>query len=169
MKEKLIIVLAIIIVLGGIFFYANKKPAQTVKSPTPVATPTPNPANPTVKPTVTVSAGSVVGSVKSAKLGEYLTDTKGMTLYVFGDDKKLTSSCTGECLKMWPAFVYDQKNIASSTDLLSKRMNVIKRADGTYQYAYGEKPVYYYVGDTVSGDTKGNGLSNGKWSVVIIK
>jgi len=113
-------------------------------------------------------SGEVVGSVKSATLGEYLTDTKGMTLYVFADDKKLESSCTGTCLEMWPAFVFDNKDLKASTDTLSKRMNVIKRTDGTYQYAYGEKPVYYYAGDKNPGDTNGNGLNNGKWSIIVI-
>lgn len=116
---------------------------------------------------ISLVAGPVVGSVKSS-LGEYLTDTKGMTLYVYADDKKLKSSCAGDCLKKWPPFMYDDKGLELFTDVLSKRMNVIKRDDGSYQYAYGEKPVYYYAGDDKPGDTLGNGLNAGKWSIVPI-
>ena len=117
---------------------------------------------------INLTAGPVVGSVKSETLGEYLTDTKGMTLYVFSDDKKLQSVCKDACLQKWPPFAYDSKDPASFTDTLSKRMNVIERSDGAIQYAYGEKPVYYYVGDKAPGEVNGNGLNDGKWSIVVI-
>jgi predicted lipoprotein with Yx(FWY)xxD motif len=182
------IVLLIIILVGGVSLYRMNKEVSTnnventddTKTPTPVTDPlklaqtpkTPTATNPFI-PTkteakITINTGDVVGSVTSSILGEYLTDTKGMTLYVFADDKKLSSSCTGECLKNWPIFTYDNKKITDFKDLLSKRMNVIKRTDGTYQYAYGEKPVYYYIGDKVPGDITGNGMNSGKWSIITI-
>ena len=172
MNEKTIsIVVVVLVVIGGLAFYLSNTPSESNISDAGGVKDTTIPTKPkeaghTSSPVVT---GLIVGSVKSTKLGEYLTDNKGVTLYVSGDDKKLQSSCTGECLKNWPPFVFDNKNIASSTDLLSKRMNVIKRSDGTFQYAYGEKPVYYYVGDKNPGDTNGNGMNGGKWSVVVIK
>ncbi len=115
-----------------------------------------------------LTAGPIVGSVKSETLGEYLTDTKGATLYVFAADKKLESNCNGECAKTWMPFMYDNQDPSKFTDTLSKRMNTVKRMDGTYQYAYGEKPLYYYVGDQNPGEAKGNGMGEGKWSVVLI-
>lgn len=118
---------------------------------------------------INLVAGSVAGSVKSDSLGEYLTDTKGMTLYVNALDEKLKSTCIGSCLKQWPMFEYDNKTITVNTDTLSKRLTVFKRSDGTYQqYAYGGRPLYYYVGDVNPGDTSGLGLNKGQWSIVRI-
>ncbi len=162
MKEKIIsVIIVVLLFIAGLTLYLKKTPLY-VSSPLS-----------TIKEVVTnkdnagTVSGSIVGSKKSASTGEYLTDSKGLTLYVFADDGKLQSNCLGYCLKKWPAFAYDNKNLASSTDALSKRMNLIKRSDGTYQYAYGTQPVYYYSGDKVAGDT--NGLGGEKWTLVLIK
>ena len=90
-----------------------------------------------------------------------------MTLYI-GDDKKLESSCYDACAKMWPPFPYDNKSLTGATDPLLKNLNIVKRNDGTYQYAWGDKPLYYYESDVRSGDTNGNGIDM-VWSVVIVK
>ena len=103
----------------------------------------------------------------SEKVGGYLTDGKGMALYVFSDDKRLESTCYGTCAEKWPPFIYDHKQIASSSDTLTKKLNVIKRTDGTYQYAYGTEPIYHYVMDKNPGDTLGDG-QGGKWQVIKI-
>lgn len=114
-------------------------------------------------------AGRVVGYVKSEKLGNYLTDSSGMTLYTFADDKKLQSTCYGECAKNWMPFKWDTtQKWETLNDVQAKKMNAVKRSDGTYQTAYGEKPLYYYAGDTRPGDVNGNGLGGGKWSIVLI-
>jgi len=115
-----------------------------------------------------LNAGPVVGTVTSEALGTYLTDTEGRTLYVFADDKKLESVCEGQCLQNWPPFIYDNKDLASFPDMLSKRMNVIIAKDKKVQYAYGEKPLYYYKGDTKPGEVLGNGMGGGKWSIVLV-
>ena len=163
MKEKTIIIIVALVVVSVGFLYLNKLPTVNNSNINTVT------SKEIVKNTPQIEKKEIIASSKkSVSLGEYLTDTKDMTLYVSALDKRLQSSCVGDCLKTWPPFMYDNKNIASSTDMISKRMNVIKRSDGSFQYAYGEKPVYYYVGDKNPGDTNGNGLGSGKWSVVII-
>ena len=166
MKEKpiFIIILVVALVIVGALVYSQNKTA-------PSGNPTSTTNNTTKTTTTTKPADSktVVSSTKSAKYGDYLTDSKGITLYVSGDDKKLQSSCNDECAKTWLPFMYDSKDLASSTDKLGKRLNVIKRSDGSSQYAYGEKPLYYYSGDKNPGDMNGNGLNDGKWSIVTIQ
>lgn len=47
------------------------------------------------------------GAVKVArsdKVGRYLTDGKGMTLYVFKNDSPGQSACAGPCVAAWPIF-----------------------------------------------------------------
>ncbi|MEQ1678106.1 MAG: hypothetical protein ABL876_15470 [Chitinophagaceae bacterium] len=112
--------------------------------------------------------GPIVGVMQSPAFGNYLTDTKGRTLYVYGNDKKLESVCaTDECIKMWPPFIYDFKEVSSFDDILSRRMNVIPESKKIWpRYSYGEQPLYYYSGDKNPGDINGNGMENGKWSIV---
>lgn len=111
----------------------------------------------------------IVGSVKSASLGEYLTDKRGLTLYVYADDKKLQSTCSGDCLKLWLPAAFDPNDkVQLLTDTLSKKINAAKAGDGSVQYAFGDRPLYYFVGDFNPGDVNGNGLANGKWSIVPI-
>ncbi len=152
MKEKIISVLVVLLVLVGVGFYLNKMPER---------------GNGAVQ---TENKNVAAESRQSATLGEYLTDSKGMTLYVFADDPKLKRSCLGECAKIWPPFIYDNKDLRSFNDVLSRRMNVIfqNKEDSIIQYAYGEKPLYYYIGDKNVGETNGNGLNAGKWSIVLI-
>ena len=106
-----------------------------------------------------------VKSTTNRDLGQYLTDSKEITLYVFSEDKKLESTCRGDCAKKWPPFRYENQKISSSTDQLTGKLNVIKRSDGIYQYAYGIQPLYYYALDKTPGDTNGNGIDS-KWNIV---
>lgn len=148
------VLIAILVIVGGLELYnLNKNKTYVAESNT--------------TPKLDFVASSVVGFVKTSPSGGYLTDTKGMTLYTFADDGKLISNCKGDCLKMWPAYMYDTKNVLpSNDDSLSKKMNLFKTDTGK-QFAFGSKPVYYYIGDKIPGDTKGNGL-DGKWNMVPI-
>lgn len=163
MNQKIIIGIVLVLVLVGGGFLLNNR--YNIFKRTPVIVVPKNNGQ------EFVSMGNVVGSMKSASVGEYLTDTKGMTLYTFGDDKKLESVCFKECLENWTPFQYDGKNLASSTDLLSKRMNLIKRENNYYQYAYIERPLYYYDGDKNPGETNGMTVENiqNRWNLVLIQ
>ena len=92
--------------------------------------------------------------------GGILTDSKGMTLYTWDNDKTPgQSSCMGNCLKNWPALMApaDAKGMGDWT--------VITRNDGSKQWAYKGKPLYGWVKDQKPGDTTGNGFLNGAWHV----
>jgi predicted lipoprotein with Yx(FWY)xxD motif len=41
----------------------------------------------------------------------------------------------------------------------------VQRSNGSLQWAYRGKPVYYYTGDRAKGDARGNGLE-GVWHIV---
>ena len=89
-------------------------------------------------------------SVKMA--GGMLTDAKGMTLYTWDNDKTADkSSCNGMCVMNWPALK------AEAADKDMGEWKVITRDDGGKQWAYKGKPLYYWMGDTAAGDTKGDG------------
>jgi len=80
------------------------------------------------------------------------TDAKGMTLYTFDNDKEANkSACAGNCLNNWPVL----KAEASDKDMGDWK--VITRDDGSKQWAYKGKPLYYFAMDKAPGDKVGDG------------
>lgn len=81
-----------------------------------------------------------------------LTDAKGMTLYTWDNDKEANkSACVGMCIMNWPALTA----VADAID--AGEWKITTRPDGSKQWAYKGKPLYYWMGDTAAGDTKGEG------------
>ena len=87
-----------------------------------------------------------------------LVGSNGMTLYTFDKDAAGTgtSVCTGPCAQNWPPLVA-KAGTASSGDWA-----VIARDDGSKQWAYKGKPVYFWAKDQKPGDRTGDGV-NGIW------
>ncbi|HET6864220.1 MAG TPA: hypothetical protein VFH37_03440 [Candidatus Saccharimonadales bacterium] len=111
-------------------------PAATKKSPTKTTT----------------NTSSIIQTKTDSKLGQYLADSSGKPLYTYSQDTDNTSNCFGSCLTNWPAY----KATSSSTSLPAN-VGTITRSDGTVQYTYNKKPLYYFSGDT-SGTITGNGV-----------
>ncbi len=88
------------------------------------------------------------------KVGSYLTDEKGMSLYTFKKDSPGKSACAGDCVTRWPLF-YREK-IAAAGDLKASDFGTITRDDGQKQTSYKGMPLYYFVMDKAPGDTNGN-------------
>ena len=81
-----------------------------------------------------------------------LMDAKGMTLYTWDNDKEADkSACTGNCLMNWPRLT------AAATDKDTGDWKVITNADGSKQWSYKGKPLYYFVMDKAAGDKIGDG------------
>lgn len=101
-------------------------------------------------------AGSAVLLATSVFAAAGLTDPKGMTLYTFDKDTKDTSTCYDACAKNWPPYlVKDGKESGEG-------WTQAKRKDGSEQWVYDGKPLYYYAKDMKPGDAMGDGL-NGVW------
>jgi predicted lipoprotein with Yx(FWY)xxD motif len=101
------------------------------------------------------SAQEVPAPLKSAKagdLGAVLTGPNGMTLYTFGNDKEPgKSTCNGPCAENWPPF-----KPAAGVDAPKAPLGVIARDDGSKQYAWKGKPLYFWKNDKKAGDTTGH-------------
>ena len=80
----------------------------------------------------------------------------GMTLYTFDRDGMGSgkSACNGPCATNWPPLM------ASAGDSGSGDWSVITRDDGSRQWAYKGKPVYYWAKDAKPGDRTGDGFNN---------
>jgi len=99
--------------------------------------------------------------------GQFLVDSKGVTLYNFSDDVTGDSECTGGCLSMWPA-AYIPTPIFSG--VASTDFGEITRDDGSKQTTYKGFPLYYYSPTAngkveAAGSTQGDGIDN-EWFVV---
>jgi predicted lipoprotein with Yx(FWY)xxD motif len=91
-------------------------------------------------------------------VGSYLVDSKGMTLYNLKTDSQGMSTCTGECVGMWPEFYVEKITVPGG--LSASHFGTITRNDGKKQTTYKGMPLYYFTGDKEPGDTNGNGVYN---------
>ena len=48
---------------------------------------------------------------------------------------------------------------------MGKDWSTVKRRDGSLQWTYRDRPLYFYVGDKKTGDKTGDGIG-GKWHIV---
>ena len=92
--------------------------------------------------------GNVVASAES-----------GLTLYTFRKDGRNKSNCYDDCAAAWPPF------LAPASSKAEGGLGIIKRKDGSRQYALNGKPLYFWAGDSEKGDATGDGVG-GVWDVV---
>lgn len=88
-----------------------------------------------------------------------MVDSKGMTLYTFDQDKGGKSMCNDKCTENWPPMM------APMGAKPEGKWTVIKRDDGTMQWAHDGKPMYTFKMDTKPGDKNGDGKMNGAWHI----
>jgi predicted lipoprotein with Yx(FWY)xxD motif len=112
-------------------------------------------------------ATSVVATHKG-KLGTYLVDGKGRTLYLFEGDKPGKSNCNGGCLSIWPAFAAGAKPPVAKDSVIAGKLGVTAAGAGGRIVSYNGHPLYHYAGDMKPGDTTGQGLDQfgAEWYVV---
>jgi predicted lipoprotein with Yx(FWY)xxD motif/plastocyanin len=110
-----------------------------------------------------VSQYASIKLATDAKLGTYLVDESGKTLYMFMKDTPNVSACADTCVTNWP--LYYTENIQVPNELNEADFNTIVRADGNKQTTYQGMPLYYYAKDQKAGDTTGQGVG-GNWMVV---
>lgn len=96
---------------------------------------------------------------QKTKLGNLLVSPTGMTLYTFDKDTPGVSTCTGSCAERWPPAA------ATAADKPAGDLTIIKRPDGSLQWADSGKPLYLYQDDHKPGDVTGDGKGS-VWHVV---
>ncbi|OCA87075.1 COG4315 family predicted lipoprotein [Pseudobacillus wudalianchiensis] len=102
--------------------------------------------------------------LKDQSAGEYLADSKGMTLYYFKKDEEEKSHCSGECLEKWPPFT--ESNFEVPAGFEKEDFGTITREDnGQQQVTYKGYPLYYFAGDKQEGDLKGQGVKS-VWYII---
>ena len=98
-------------------------------------------------------------SAPASLAASMLTAANGMTLYTFDNDKGGQSACYDQCAVNWPPY------LVMGGEKMDKDWTEVDRKDGTKQWAYDGKPVYFFKGDAAAGDAKGDGVK-GVWHIV---
>ena len=166
----LTIVLVVVIVAAAGFWYwsstANTSPAVTQTTNNAGANTNTGgvntPAGSTAKPSPTSTSDIVLNSQSTTTLGIYLTAPNGMTLYIYKSDKARVSNCTGACAITWPPYTVSASvaaTLVGSTPGITGSVGTIKRANGTIQVTYNNLPLYFYSGDKLVGDAKGQNVA----------
>ena len=109
------------------------------------------------------SAANALKIVTDPTLGQFLTGSNGMTLYIFKNDVANSGKSAAEALAAsWPPLCPCGSPVAGAG--MTGALATITRADGKQQVTYKGLPLYTFVNDKAPGDTKGQGV-NGVWFV----
>jgi predicted lipoprotein with Yx(FWY)xxD motif len=113
------------------------------------------------------ASGTTV-AVKQTKLGQILVDAKGRSLYLFEQDKGMSSTCYGACASLWPPLTVSGGTPKAGSGIAAAKLGTTQRKDGKAEVTYNGHPLYYYAGDQKPGDTAGEGLNDfgATWDVV---
>lgn len=103
-----------------------------------------------------------VTSANDILVGGAGSSQPGFSLYTFDNDLAApgTSTCNGGCATTWPPLLVTDGGASGVADLAS-----IVRGDGSSQVTHNGRPLYFYAGDSIAGDTNGQALG-GVWFVV---
>ena len=92
-----------------------------------------------------------------------LTNAKGLTLYYFTADSATQSALSRNCLQVWPPLLFTGSGGPTSSTSLPGKLSVQTDVNGN-QVEYNGHPLYTFSGDTVPGQTNGEGIT-GMWFV----
>lgn len=114
------------------------------------------------------SAGKALTlSTAHGSAGVYLTGASGRSVYLWEADHGGKSSCSGTCAQYWPPVTAGSVPHAGG-GVRAADLSLVSRPGGGKQVVYDGHPLYYYVGDTQSGSTAGEGNDGfgAKWWLV---
>jgi predicted lipoprotein with Yx(FWY)xxD motif len=109
----------------------------------------------------TAPSPSGVGlTIVETSAGTALAGEGGLTLYIRTDEADGTIHCVDDCLTNWPPLT----GTADPGDADATLLGSIERPDGSMQATYDGFPLYYFAGDSATGDANGDGLG-GIWFI----
>ena len=74
--------------------------------------------------------------LRSGKLGRFIVDAKGLTLYLFEKDKNGKSACNGTCAKVWAPYLSSGKPSEAVESCLGAGIE-------NFEIAQGEKALFF--------------------------
>lgn len=128
-------------------------------SPTTV-TPTIGPS-PAASPATSAATGALtIATGTTASAGMVLTGKDGLTLYTWKNDTTPNASaCADACAAKWPAVTVDAGQVPTAGPGVTGTLATFTRTDdGKTQVSYDGAALYYYSGDSATGDANGQGI-----------
>ena len=160
MKNNTWLIIIVLVVLAfGAYMYRHQLRAMLMGSPAPAmqyGAVSPAPTDSTTGSSAAAPSNNIYMTKTTAAGVAYMTDFSGMTLYTFDKDTAGVSNCSGSCATLWPPYTSG----ATAQGTFSANISVITRADGSKQFAWNGKPLYYYQKDTKAGDMLGDGIGS---------
>ena len=102
-------------------------------------------------------AGSAI-SIRSTSMGKTLVDGNGRTLYLFEGDRAGVSTLSAAGAAVWPRFA-SAGPVRAENGAQAALIGTTTSPTGVKQVTYEGHPLYYYVGDSTPGSTRGQGLN----------
>ena len=105
---------------------------------------------------IAAGCASMGGNAPAKVADGMLVGANDMTLYTFDRDAAGSgkSACNGPCATNWPPLM------ATTSTSASGDWTIVTRDDGSRQWAYKGKPLYYWAKDQKPGDRTGDGFNN---------
>ncbi len=105
---------------------------------------------------IAAGCASMGGNAPAKAADGVLVGANDMTLYTFDRDAAGSgkSVCNGPCATNWPPLM------ASANTSASGDWTIVTRDDGSKQWAYKGKPLYYWGKDQKPGDRTGDGFNS---------
>jgi predicted lipoprotein with Yx(FWY)xxD motif len=147
-SSAIIIGVVVLLVAGGAWYLLTRSPAPAAQQPAANASRSDYHDN-------------IYLTKTDAAKGSFMTDFAGMTLYAYDKDSADMSNCTGACAQAWRPY----SSGATAQGIFPHNIGVITRADGSRQFTWMGKPLYYCSQDVNPGDTKGDGVGR-SWHIV---
>ncbi len=96
----------------------------------------------------------------TAELGNILVASNGHAVYTFANDEPGWSNCVGECSSTWAPLSVDDAGAVFAAGSLQDSLGTSERADGAIQVTLGNRPLYFFAGDTEAGTANGHGVGD---------
>jgi predicted lipoprotein with Yx(FWY)xxD motif len=106
----------------------------------------------------TQAAGGSAIAIRSTSLGKTLVDANGRTLYLFKGDRAGVSTLSAAGAAVWPRFV-SAGHLKAEGGAQAALIGTTTSRSGVKQVTYAGHPLYYFVGDSQPGSTRGQGLN----------
>jgi predicted lipoprotein with Yx(FWY)xxD motif len=100
---------------------------------------------------------SIVISGGRAAFGTKMIDSRGLTVYLLSSDRAGRSNCSAACERVWIPVTSLGGKPHAGTGFRQSDVGSIQRSDGSDQVTFDGFPLYYFTGDTMPGETGGEG------------
>ena len=115
-----------------------------------------------IAPPKLLTPGEAIAQRSVNAAGDILVDMRGMTIYTFDDDTNSEGSvCADSCAETWEPLLAGQLALPFGS------WSLVRRDDGTHQWAYVGKPLYTFTGDFAPGEIRGE-TTDTRWHVARI-